>query len=332
MVEVVIKIPAIEKLIDYTASGVGAVAGPLLLPWRAYMEGKADRISTSSYASALPIIAQAQTDARKYLVAPDADVQGVVEFTGDNITQRIEFQERKRLANIRAVVESAAEELGDKEVTDHEPDPDWTARFFDCVQDVSSEDMQRLWAKVLSGEVESPGRTSLRTLDVLRNMTQRDAELFDEFAGYVIGGEFVFNHNHFVQRLGALRYECFLHLQDCGLLINEPQLAWTPNWKDREEVVLTYQNGALLVTRGESASDNLEVPVALLTSAGRELFRVVHGTVQMEYLQDFSTFLHRRKCQLSFGEGVETLPGGTAEYANRTLIEPRPIQPGMPAL
>ena len=29
------------------------------------------------------------------------------------------------------VREAAATELGDKEVPDHEPDPDWTARFFD---------------------------------------------------------------------------------------------------------------------------------------------------------------------------------------------------------
>lgn len=332
MVEVVIKVPAIEKLLDYTASGIGATAGPLLLPWRAHMEGKADRISARTYADVLPIITKAQDDARRSLVAPDAEVHGAVEITHEHLKQVIEFQGLKRLANTASVVEHAAEELSDKEVPDIEPDHDWTARFFDCVQDVSSEHMQKLWAKVLSGEVESPGRTSLRTLEALRNMTKRDAELFGELAGFVIGGEFVFNDSHFVQRLGVLRVECLLHLQDCGLLITGPQLSWTPNWKGREEGVLTYQDGALLVTRGESASDNLEVPIVLLSAAGKEIFRIVHGTVQMAYLQDFSTFLHRRKYQLSLVEGIKTLPRGTAEYANRTPIEPRPIQPGMLAL
>ena len=172
MAEFEVKISAIEKLLDYLASGIGATAGPLFRPWQAYMEGHAKRISAQADADALAIIAQAQVDARQYLLAPGADVQGVVEITRENIMQRIEFQERKRLANIRSVVESAAEELGDQEVPDHEPDHDWTARFFDCVQDVSSEHMQKLWAKVLSGEVESPGRTSLRTLDTLRNMAE----------------------------------------------------------------------------------------------------------------------------------------------------------------
>ena len=39
---------------------------------------------------------------------------------------------------------NAALELGDGNVQDHEVDHDWTARFFNDVQDVSSEEMQKL--------------------------------------------------------------------------------------------------------------------------------------------------------------------------------------------
>ena len=35
MVDVNLKVPALEKLVDYTASGIGAVAGPMLAPWKA---------------------------------------------------------------------------------------------------------------------------------------------------------------------------------------------------------------------------------------------------------------------------------------------------------
>ena len=329
MAELVLKIPAIEKLLDYLASGIGATAGPLLLPWRAHMEGKADRISARAYADVLPIITKAQADARQYLVAPDAEVHGAVEITHEHLKQLIEFQGLKRLANISSVVESAAEELGDQEVPDHEPDHDWTARFFDCVQDVSSEHMQKLWAKVLSGEVESPGRTSLRTLDTLRNMAKRDAELFDEFAGYVIGGEFAFNGDHFVQRLGVMKHECLLHLQDCGLIIIAPFLSWTGILEDAVGSVLLYQGGALLIEKGQGASEKLEIPIVSLTVAGKELFRIVQGSVQMGYLQDFSTFLHNRGCQLYLADEVVNLPEGGLKCTSCELIEPRPIQPGM---
>ena len=332
MLEHISKILATEKLLDYLASGIGATAGPLFRPWQAYMEGHAKRISARADADALAIIAQAQADARQYLVAPGADLQGAVEITHENIMQRIEFQERKRLANIRSVVESAAEELSDKEVPDIEPDHDWTACFFDCVQDVSSEHMQKLWGKVLSGEVESPGRTSLRTLETLRNMTQREAELFGELAGYVIRGEFVFYHGGFVENLGTMKYKDLLHLQDCGLVNAGHSLGWTSIWADRNELVLPYQGDALLITKGKNALEKLELPAVLLTAAGKELFRIAQGEVHMAYLQDFSTFLQFRGCQLSFVKDVKPLPDGSFKFGERIPIEPRPIQLGMIAL
>lgn len=107
-------------------------------------------------------------------------MQGQLEF-GTVVTQRIQFQEEKRQANIGSIVRQAALELGDKEVQDHEVDHDWTARFFDDVQDVSSEDMQQLWAKILAGEVERPGSTSFRTLRVLKDMNQHVARIFSWF-------------------------------------------------------------------------------------------------------------------------------------------------------
>ena len=104
-------------------------------------------------------------------------VSGELDLT-ETINQRIQFQEEKRQTNIAAVVRRAADVLGDKEVPDSDTDHDWSARFFSDVQDVSSEEMQVLWAKVLAGEVERPGSTSIRTLSILRNIDQVTAGLF----------------------------------------------------------------------------------------------------------------------------------------------------------
>ena len=188
--DVNLKVPALEKLLDYAASGIGAIAGPMLANWKASREGKARltstlaeaevrRIETESKARSLQIIADAQAKARQSIDTTIEPGHGImVEITHDDITQSIEFQGRKRLTNARSVVEDAADELGDKEVSDHEPDPDWAARFFNDIQDVSSEEMQSLWAKVLAGEVERPGSTSIRTLSILRNLDQTAARLF----------------------------------------------------------------------------------------------------------------------------------------------------------
>jgi len=287
------------------------------------MEGKADRISARVYADVLPIITKAQDDARRPLVAPDSEVHGAVEITHEHLKQVIEFQGLKRLANIASVVEHAAEDLGEKEVSDHEPDHDWTARFFDCVQDVSSEHLQKLWSKVLSGEVKSPGRTSLRTLDTLRNISKRDAELFEEIAGYVFDDEIIFYHDDYRHRHPSLSFNNMLHLQDCGLINPASFLATTINWANVTRHVYTYQSDALMITREENAREELHIPAVLLTTAGKELFHVVKCTVQMEYLQDFSMFLQSERCHLSYLERVKTLPDGRVGFGNPNTIGPR---------
>ena len=183
-----VSVPGLEKLADYTASGIGSVAGTMLLPWRARQEVKArlisaqgemeaERILTEGRAATMHIIADAQAKARATLVSPDSNVKGELDFT-DTVAQRIQFQEEKRQRNIESVVRQAASELGDKDVKDHEPDHDWTARFFNDIQDVSTEDAQLLYAKIIAGEVERPGSTSIKALSILRDLDQPTAKLF----------------------------------------------------------------------------------------------------------------------------------------------------------
>ena len=168
---------AFDKLLDYTASGIGAVAGPMLAPWRARREAAALRIAAQGEADALRIIAAAQSEARDTLVSTATDVRGEIEIT-ETVRQRIQFQEEKRHRNTGAVVGQTAELLGDNDVPDQEPDHDWTARFFNYIQDVSSEEMQLLWAKVLAGQIEQPGSVPIRALSILRNLDQASAKLF----------------------------------------------------------------------------------------------------------------------------------------------------------
>ncbi len=175
-----VNVPAINKLIDYTACGIGSVAGPMIASWKARQESKAMLEKAKAHADSLRIIADAQSEARNSLLSQNLRISGDLEIA-KTIEQRIQFQEEKRQRNIESVVAQAALQLGDKVVEDSETDLDWTARFFNDVQDVSSEEMQLLWAKVLAGEVERKGSTSVRTLGILKNIDQSTANIFRRF-------------------------------------------------------------------------------------------------------------------------------------------------------
>lgn len=62
------------------------------------------------------------------------------------------------------------------EITNY--DFDWYVRFYQASGNVSDETMQDLWAKLLAGEVSKPSTYSFKTIDVLRNLSKKDAELF----------------------------------------------------------------------------------------------------------------------------------------------------------
>ncbi|MDE2698701.1 MAG: DUF2806 domain-containing protein [Gemmatimonadota bacterium] len=319
-------------LAKYAASGVGGIASTILASWRASKEGKA-RLTSAQYDAKVRVI-EAETEAQTLQIM--AGAQAKIRQTADQqmdignsrleinragIDQMIEFQSYKRMANTSAVIEDAAEDLADKEVSDHEPDPDWTTRFFDCVKDVSSEDMQKLWARILSGEVESPGRTSLRTLDILRNMTVSDARMFQTLCTFMMRNDFVF-YDDSVKDINGLIYNVLLHLQDCGLVSIGPQLQITLNFTDEGSIVLFGQNSTLLINSEQDSPPPLNVPAVPITIAGRELASIARCTPNQDYLRAFAKFLKTKNCQLYRLEGAARLPENRIGFSAQILIEP----------
>ena len=322
---------ALEKLLDYTASGVGAVAGPMLAPWRARREADALRIAAQGEGGALRIIAAAQAEARQTLVSAASDVRGEVDI-GETVRQRIQFQEEKRHRNIGSVVGQTAELLGDKEVPNREPDHDWTARFFNYIQDVSSEEMQLLWAKVLAGQIEQPGSVSIRALSILRNMDQPTAEIFQVLCSACIslapdgvlildarvpslGGDV--NQNSL--RQFGLSFDNLNILNEQGLVISDYR-AWydirmcisTFGMTDDQEKVLVrvpfrFQDRYWVLdppARRETGSEYRVSGVAL-TQVGRELSGIVDCQQMPEYHQALEGFFSSQGMTMTEVSGPE---------------------------
>ena len=326
-------VSGITSLAKYAASGVGAIANTILADWRASKEGKARlmsahydaeirRVEAEAEAQALEIMAGSQT---RIMRATDADIDVTAARLGishSDIDQLMQFQTVKRVANTSSVIEGAAEDLVDKEVPDHDPDPDWTARFFDCVKDVSSEDMQKLWSRILSGEVESPGRTSLPTLDILRNLTTSDAELFESLCGLMMRNDFIFYDDSVDDSLG-LNYGTLLHLQDCGLVRLASFLEITLGYTGEGNIFLWGQNATLMISSDEDSPEPLSVPIVSVTAAGQELASIIDCSLNDDYLRAFASFLRDKNSKLYYLENpVRDSAAKRITFSNRILIDP----------
>ncbi len=93
---------------------------------------------------------------------------------------RLSYLELRRQENIDSITESAIGLLPE-DVSEEETDDDWMVHFFRLAQDVSDEQIQQLWAKILANEVATSGSFSLRTLQVLQTLSRDDARLFEDY-------------------------------------------------------------------------------------------------------------------------------------------------------
>lgn len=298
MADINVNVPAIEKLLDYAASGVGAIAGPWLARRQARADADVMRIRAQGQADTISLIAAEQAKARESFEIVPTSVQAELDI-GKEIQSRIAFQEEKRQSNIHSVVTKAAEVLSDKQVQDHEVDDDWSARFFADVQDVSSAQMQEIWAKILAGEVETPGRTSLRTLSILKNMTQRDAMLFGGISRFTLDN-FVLDSKDITHETipGFPTHDTLITFQSYGLITIGLGLAriiylddrGSGHFLDRDSIYRTsYQN------MDDRRMDTIEVSAHILTPQGVELQSVVATDLDLKYLGMVARFLSAEK-------------------------------------
>lgn len=186
-----------------------------------------------------------------------------------------EYVEQKRFKNTKKVLNETLKALPEHaEVSDEPVEPGWYARFFDGVKDISDEDLQKFWGKLLAGEIARPGRFSLRTLDVLRNISIAEAHLFErackvcQDSGEIMLPDDRLNYRSFYPYIDPYQGT----LLECGLLTSEA----TPGIKLQIQVggegsFHTCQFGRRTVVIRSASSQSLVRHSLRLTTAGHQL-------------------------------------------------------------
>lgn len=195
----------IEKLIETISNGIGTLYRPRAI--RKEAEAKAYEIEVIERAKNKAIAESRELEVDSY----------------HRIQERIIHQETKRQNNIENISQIAAEQLTNEENVSEEPvDADWSARFFNIAQDISDDEMQKLWGRILAGEVKQPKSYSLRTLEFLKKLSKDEAEIFTKFADLkVVSGKqhVIFNDDGgtFLRKEFGIEYSEILLLKELGL-------------------------------------------------------------------------------------------------------------------
>lgn len=114
----------------------------------------------------------------------DLSGQEIKELFGASFLLTYGKQNRQH-ENIQSITQKAIDILPDT-VEDKPVDEDWIAHFFEDCKNVSNEQMQILWGRLLAGEISKPGSFSGRTLDFIKSMSTEEAEIFTSFCRFVL--------------------------------------------------------------------------------------------------------------------------------------------------
>ena len=271
----------LEKLLDVISNAIGRVYNPIAI--RNEADAEAYKIQVIENAKSKALMESRLTEVKTF----------------EKIQERITYKELKRQKNIDAVVNVAVEQLKlDFEVSSVSVNQDWSSRFFNIVEDVSEDIMQNLWGKILSGEVKQPGSFSLRTLELLKNLTKSEAELFLKIAQYAIVARndfaFILDVGSAANREGIykLTYMEEILLEELGLL--NPTVIDFVVEVGNYRTEFFYHSKILSVVR-ENANLELKIPIVRFTTIGSELINLINQNYNDEYVKYFADIVKRAK-------------------------------------
>ncbi len=139
-------------------------------------------IRRKSHAEAVALKAEATAKAEVSVIEIESKIN--IENITDRTAESVRKRDEKRQKNKEAIIKKAADEMPEH-ASDEAVDEDWIAQFFESCQDVSNEQMQSVWARLLAGEVAKPGSFSRRSLALIKVMSKADADLFTRFCSTV---------------------------------------------------------------------------------------------------------------------------------------------------
>lgn len=261
----------LTKLVETIAAGIGGLYAPV------------------------GTVRQAKADAKAAIIL--AEAEGKVASMEMRVKHRLKHLEETRQENIEKIVNHAALEMPET-VSSESVSRDWTLQFISLAQDVCDEDMQRIWARILAGEVANPGSFAKRTIEFVKTLEKEEAEYFTVMSQFaflqgnkwpvLIANEFTYT---FVCEACG-NHDVISHFSTIGLLRSTPRSSYRSNVLGTR---LKYHDKTILFTGKEMPKiiGNLEYSVAFLdyTSIGLQLFRIAGAKQVPDYIEKLNQSL-----------------------------------------
>lgn len=304
----------LKKLIEVISTGVGALSKPYLIKKTADAKAyEIEKISKAIKDNTSNLKSIGLKGEKLTLMSLDDESLKAGLSLENRTQQRIEFKECKKQRNIESITQKAAKSLEtESAISDESVDEDWTSRFFNYAEDISNEEMQELWGRILAGEVKRPKSYSVRTLDILRNLSTEEAEVFIKFGSLAIHSRDVvflldFQNEKILKEEYQLNFNERLLLEELGLLAANDLIFKIEKTENTSMVIVFKIGRAVVVHEKLNGKPEQKLKVLVFTKIGQELLQLVSNSPKKDYLQLLATNLNRENGTVKYARILEVL-------------------------
>jgi len=280
----------LKKLIETVSKGIGAVFEPYLIKKKA--TANVEVINKLAHAIK-------NTPQITKIVKYEHEGLSVVFSNNDLYPESLDSMERaeareqykniKSQANIESIISQSVIELNsENSISDEEVNEDWITRYFNIIGDVSDDLMQGIWAKILAGEIQKPGSYSLRTLDLLRNLSKEEAILFNQVAAYALTendiDHFLLHTEQLLAIAKDISYSNIITLIDLGLLSSVDVLYKSELITINNPHKFFYGDSLILIECANDQPNLIQFKITTFTKIGSQLLTLIKKTINEDYL------------------------------------------------
>lgn len=206
----------------------------------------------------------------------------------EKVAQYVLARNNQKVENVGRIIEKAEQQFTPDEKVSSEPvDKSWMIRFLDIAETISDDDLRDLWARVLAGEIKRPNSYSLRTLDVLRNITKKEAELIVKCSNFVMGDSICTEDF-------ALTLEEQLLLDDIGIIYGEQLYTKLTPTTGKMQFLLNRQ---MLLWIYAPVNLHMSVKCHKLTKAGRDILCLIQENDYVDFAINLAQHLKKQGAQ-----------------------------------
>lgn len=220
---------------------------------------------------------------------PLSDALGISEKDAASLLMRTEqrelYEKIRHQQNIEDIANGAAPHIRSTQ-PEKIVEVEWTMEFFEQCKNVGNEHLQKLWSKILAGEISNPGKYSKRTLSFIRTLSQQEALAFTNFCSLVwfehYLGNFCLNPTDQpgLDEFGV-SYNDLIELDSMGLIRFDND--FTGFTLGSKEIINFVYFNETLTFKVPANIKEIRIPIILLTRLGRELMEITGAKINQSY-------------------------------------------------